>query len=56
MKRIALVLAFVAMTAAACSPRDRGTSDTTQVADSMADTTHQMSDSMKAMPDTTTRP
>jgi hypothetical protein len=55
MKRIALVVAFVAMTAAGCSPRDRGTSDTTQV-DSMADSTHEMTDSMKAMPDTTKRP
>ncbi|MDP3910797.1 MAG: hypothetical protein Q8Q14_10445 [Gemmatimonadales bacterium] len=50
MKRIALALVFVGMVAAAaCGGGDqRGASDTT-----MADTTHQMTDSMQAMPDTT---
>lgn len=56
MKRIAWVLVLVAMTGAGCSGGGRGSSDTTQMADSMADTTHQMMDTTKVTPDTTKRP
>lgn len=56
MKRIAFALALVAMVCVACSRGDqRGTADT-MMADSMMDTTHQMSDTMSTMPDPTQRP